>query len=460
MIKRIPFGLKVVLLLGVIAGLGGCEPEPTVAPPDYIGTQSALVLPTMTMMLDTPTPAFAEIEREFATYRHRSGVFAIAYPSDWEAIDNSTDRHILVRFDSPVGFGSRFIVDIENTGELSSQAVLDRLQSFIQMNYSAIPAYGQISQDLLADGRIQAVFLYNDGRGGKGQETLTVQQIGPYFTGLRIFLAENDKSVLTTALSSVASSMMVDPQAAWGNQVAAINPAELLVINSLLWRDKSKATHYTGEIYNASPANAGNIQVRVSICDKNDIILKEVTGEPALRVIPKGATIPFSIVVEDLPADVTVCSERVNAEPARSDSNYTTALTIESDAKLDARRQLVVSGTVSNPGLMAVLNVRLVIAVYDKEGRVIGFSVPDLGIGLRLEPGQSQPFDFTFVNLGGQADHSVTFVEAETVGIGDSSLKPPSTPTENVTVEGTPGSTPNAMSTGTSESAPSSTSQP
>ncbi|MBN1313777.1 MAG: hypothetical protein JXB30_20410 [Anaerolineae bacterium] len=451
--KQVPSSLKIILLLGVLAGLAGCEPEPTVAPPDYIGTQAALALPTATVDLVTPTPAPTEMEREFATYRHRSGVFAVAYPSDWEVIDNSTDRHILVRFDSPVGFGSRFMVDIENEGELSQQEVLDRLHSFIQLNYSNKPAYSQISQDLLADGRIQAVFLYNDGQGGKGQETLTVQQVGPYFVGLRIFLAENDKSLLSAALSSVAASMMVDPQAAWGNQVAAINPAELLVINSLLWRDRSKVTHYTGEIYNASPSDAGNIKVRVAICDKNGIVLKEVTGEPALRVIAQGATIPFSVVVEDMPSDVTACSEQVEAEPARPDSSYTTALAIESGAKLDARRQLVVEGSISNPGLTAVLNVHLVIAVYDEEGIVIGFATPDLGVGLRLEPGQSQPFDFTFINLGGKADHSVTFVEAETVGVGDSSLKPPSTPTETPSLEPTPSEgTPSSTPEGTPES--------
>jgi hypothetical protein len=248
--------------------------------------------------------------------------------------------------------------------------------------------------------------------------------------------------------------MMVDPQSAWGNQVAAINPAELLVINSLLWRDRSKVTHYTGEIYNASPSDAGNIKIRVAICDKNGIVLKELTGEPALRVVEKGATIPFSVAVEDMPADVTVCGEQIEAEPARTDSLYTTALSIESGAKLDARRQLVVEGNISNPGLTAVLNVHLVIAVYDKEGVVIGFATPDLGIGLRLEPGQSQPFDFTFINLGGQADHSVTFVEAEMVGVGDSSLKPPSTPTESVPAEeGTPApnSTPNGTPVSTNE---------
>jgi hypothetical protein len=228
---------------------------------------------------------------------------------------------------------------------------------------------------------------------------------------------------------------MVDSQAAWGSQVAAINPAELLMINKLLWQDKSKGTHYTGEVYNASPSDAGNIEIRAAVCDKNGIVLKEVTGEAALKVIPKGATIPFSIVIEGMPGGVTICSEQITAEPARADPTYTTALAVESSAKLNPRRQLVVQGKVSNPGLTVVINIRVVIAVYNKEGTVIGFAIPDLGAGLRLEPGLSQPFDFTFVNLGGQADHYAAFVEAETTEVGASSLKPGSTPVPTETPE-------------------------
>lgn len=420
------FGFKIALIVAIAVGLGGCEPE-DVDPPSAMGTQAPLVLASATPFAFTPSPVPADVEREFATYRDRSSVFAIAYPSDWEIVDGSTDRRLLVRFDPPLGYGSQVTVDVTNEGQIAPQQVLERLQSYLQLNYSTKPAYRQISQDLLADGRIQAVFLYDDGKGGEGQETLTAQLVGPYFVVLRIFVSDGDQQMLTTALSSMAASLMVDPQAAWGSQVAAINPAELLMINKLLWQDRSKGTHYTGEIYNASPSDAGNIQIRAAICDKNGIVLKEVTGEAALRVIPKGATIPFSVLVEGLPSGVTICSEQITAEPARSDSTYTTALAVETNARLNPRRQLVVEGTVSNPGLTVVINIQLVVAVYNKEGTVIGFARPDLGAGLRLEPGLSEPFEFTFVNLGGQPDHFVAFVEAETTEVGASSLKPGNT---------------------------------
>jgi hypothetical protein len=457
-------GLKAVLILGIVAALGGCEPEPLV-PQNDAGSPITGTPPTPTLALPTPTAVATEAPREFATYRHRSGVFAIGYPSDWEPVDESTDRHLQVRFDAPLGFGSRFTVDVSNEGQLSPDEVVERLQSFIQLNYANKPAYSQISQDTLSDGRIQAVFLYDDGRGGKGQETLTAQQVGPYFIALRIFLSDGDRPMLASTLSSVAASLMVDPQAAWGSQVAAINPAELLMINTLLWRDRSKVTHYTGEIYNASPSDASNIQIRATICDKNGIVLKEVAGDAALKVIAKGASIPFSFAVEGMPTDVKICSQQVSAEPAYADPSYTTSLTVDRTAKMG--RQLVITGTVSNPSLAAVVNIHLTIGVYNKEGIVIGFATPDLGAGLRLEPGQSQPFDFTFINLGGQPDHYVAFVEAETVGVSDTSLKPKGTPTAE-TSEGMPSGVPTATSmpgetpiaTNTAESSPTSTREP
>lgn len=452
------FGLKMVLILGIAGALGGCEPEPTAAPPSAIGTPA--ILATATPLSFTPSPVPANVDREFATYRDRSGVFAIAYPSDWEIVDASTDRRLLVRFDPPLGYGSRVTVDVTNEGQLSPQQVLERLQSYVQLNYAANAAYSQIGQDLLADGRLQAVFLYNDSKGGKGQETLTAQLVGPYFVVLRIFVSDSDQQMLTTALSSMAASMMVDPQAAWGSQVAAINPAELLMINKLLWQDRSKVTHYTGEVYNASPSDAGNIQIRIAICDKNGIVLKEVTGETALKIISKGATIPFSFLVEGLPTGVTICSEQITAQPARTDPIYTTALALESGARLNPRRQLMVEGTVTNPGLTVVMNVRVAIAIYDKNGTVIGFARPDLGAGLRLEPGMSQPFDFTFVNLGGTADHYVAFVEAETTATGASSLSPENTlePADTLEPAETPGLTGTPELLGTPE--PSETPKP
>lgn len=418
------FSLKVLSVLAAAIALAGCEPEPTVAPPGAIGTQSAAILPTVTPIQPTPSPTATEIPREFISYYHRSGVFAIAYPSDWEAVDGSTDQRLLVRFDPPIGFGSRVTIDITNDGQLTPPQVLDRLESYIQLNYSGNPAYSQISQDTLADGRIQAVFMYDDGRGGKGRETLTIQQTGPYFVALRIFLADSDAHSLSATLNTMAASLMVDPQAAWGSQVAAINPAELLVINTLLWQDRTGGTHYTGEVYNASPSDASNVQVRVALCDKNGIVLTEVTGDAALKVVPKGAAIPFSIIIEGMPRGTTVCSEQASGEPAHPDPNYTTALTLESSSKYIPRSPLAVEGRVSNPGLVAVTNIQVVIAVYDSQGRVIAFATPDLGIGLRLEPGQSQPFDFTFLNMGGQPDHFALFVEAEIASTASPSLNP------------------------------------
>jgi len=417
------FVLSLSLLLTACAGL---LPTPTpIATPE--GQSLPVEAPTLAPST-TPAPATSiptEVPRDYRIYQHVSGVFGMTIPSDWEALDASNDQRLLVRYIPPVGYGSRVTVDVTNEGPLPPYEVQALAESYVHLNFTGSDkGYTEIDRSELPDGRLQFVFLYDDGRGAEGRETLYIRQVGPYFSALRVFLSDKDTFYLSQALDTMTASFAVDPLAVWGTAVAAINPAELLVTNSLLWRDKDGGTHFTGEVYNASPASITNISVRVAFCTETGIVQNEITRAPALRVVKSGRSSPFGFTVENLPEGITVCAQQVNADPAPPMPMYTTALSIEPSARLNSAREIELSGTLANPGLSPVTNVDAILVVYNAEGQVIGQDTISFGPDVTLAPGESRPFDYTFPALGGEGERFVVLAQADVVVSYNPSLAP------------------------------------
>jgi hypothetical protein len=368
-----------------------------------------------------------EVARTFVTYRHPSGVFMISLPDDWETLDDSNERRLLTRLIPPIGFGSRVTVDITNEGLLSAEEMRNLAESYIHLHYAPESGYTEINRAELPDGRLQVVFFYNDNRGASGRETLTIEQVGAYFVALRVFLSDKDTFHLSGALETMASSFSVDPSAVWGTRVAAINPAELAVVNTSLWRDKAGLTHYMGEVYNASPSDITAVQVRVAFCNNIGVVIAEVIQPAVLERVRQGGSTPFSITLEGAPADVVVCSTQPSAEPAQMNPFYISDLGLDSVAGF-ADQQLVVQGQVTNRNLLPVHNIQVIGVVYNAQNQVIGLTTFEAGAETRLEPGQSLPFQVVFSELGGEADHFMTLGQAMAIRPSSPSLIPTTAP--------------------------------
>jgi hypothetical protein len=415
----------------VMLVVGGCSqggnsgtPVGTVAP---VVTPSEVPSPTP---LPTATPQPTEPSRVFAEYRHPSGVFSLVHPQDWEAIDGSTARQILVRFIPPAGFGSRMGVEVTYEGPLTPEEVRARVESYIYLHYGENAAYREVSRTDLSNGQMQVVFAYDDHGGGAGRETLFVRYAEPYFAALRVFLAEAERVYLGSALETTAKSFAIDSQAVWGFQVAAINPAELILTNTAIWQDREGRSYYSGELYNASPTDITDVVIRAAFCNADGVILAEVSQEIVPDVIQQGAVIPFAIALAEIPPESVVCSAQVEADPARPDPGYTTAPVVEiasSDYHM-WRRDLTLVGQVSNPTLAPLDDVEVVFVVYDAENQMIGYMLYRLDMEGWLEPGQPQPFEVVIGKLGGVPDHMATLVQARVAGASSPSLVPTKSP--------------------------------
>lgn len=426
MIKRWTFAVLILMLAGCTQ-----EPPPTVFVP-VTPAQTIIVLePTITPIPPTPLPTVqpTNVPLFVSAFRHRTGVFGINTLEQWEMLDESNEQRILVRLLPPMGYGSRMTIDITNEGPLTPEQVTQLAESYVRLNYVEVPGYQEAARDTLADGRLQFVFMYNDGRGATGRETLTIQQVGPFFAAVRVFLSERDTGNVALALDEAAASFLVDPLAAWGTRVAAINPAELRVINSMLWQDRSDNTYYTGELLNSSPSDITDAKVTVSFCDENGIVIAEVTQPVDLRLIPQGEFRAFGVTVEDLPDDVMMCRETATAEPASPDPTYSTAVSLQAEVSYHQwRRDLTIEGPLNNYGLTPLNHIEVFIIAYNAENQVIGYAKVPLDASQRLDPGQSYDFEWVMPALAAMPHHVATQVQAQVINQNSPSLAPTITP--------------------------------
>lgn len=377
-----------------------------------------------------PTPLPTEAPRSFITYRHPSGVFSISVPDDWEQIDLSTARRLEVRLIPPPGFGSRVLIDGRNEGTRSDEQVRGLIESAVQGYYRQNPAYTELERSEYTGGQMRVTFSFDDGTGAAGRETLYAFYAEPFFVTVRIFLSEPDTPHLALALDTLAASFAIDPQADWGAQVAAINPAELLLTNTYVWQGRDGVTYFMGELYNASPADITNVTIKAGFCDAVGIIIGEATQTVPPLVIRQGAVIPFALSLDDLPEGVTACAASVSAEPATPDPAYTTdiALTVLDLSYHQWRRDLRVQGEINNPTLTPLQDVEILIAAYDADNRVVGYIFFSPDIGGRLNPGQTVPFEIVIPVLAAPPDHLGTLAQGVVFSVENPSLAPTATP--------------------------------
>lgn len=416
--------MRQYLFIGLVAaGLlaSGCTPDGGEGlTPTSDGPTSTLE-PTIEPTL-TPTPTVVPIA--FTQFRHKTGVFGLSIPEGWEALDNSTDQRLLVRFIPSPGFGSRVTVEATNTGILTPDQFQERLNSYIDASYAGSTSYTEQSRGNTPDGALQIIYQYNDGKGATGTERMVAKQSGPYLIFMRLFLASADTQILAPILDQIQISLTIDPEVVWGTSVAAINPAELLVVNTFLWQETKGKTYYAGEIYNASPSAIKNAQAKVAICDKNGIVITEINQPTGIKVIDKEGSAPFLITLESMPKGVVACSAQASAEPAGMDPSYTNALVVDAKGSLTRAGKLQIQGTITNPGLAPIQNVHVVISVYNSDGKVVGYAEISSDPGVTLQPGQALPFVYVFERLGGRGDRFNTYVEAQIVSESNPSLSP------------------------------------
>jgi hypothetical protein len=385
---------------------------------------SLVISPTESLGLEeggTPTPSPVGVPANtpapsptvsYVAYQHPTGVFALNVPVSWRAVDETTVERILVNIEPPLGYGSRIMVDITHEGALTPDEVEQIIEGYLRLRYADDPAYTEINRTRLPDGRLQVTYLYDDRAGVTGRETVYLQQVGPYFSALRVFLTDDEALTFGSVVEAMVAGYVVDPLAGWSGQASGLGADELRLLNTMTWQRENGVIVVQGEVYNDTESAVEEVIVEAAACNPDGVVLAEMSAQVPNRVLPPGGFAPFSLAFEGVPDFASTCVMRANGSPAGTPAPDQANLQLERTANFNEKGQLVVQGTLTNVGEWVAIDIQVIIAVYDKDNRVIGVGVvsPD---DLRLESGQSGAFDYTFKELGGEADHFVTWVQAE-----------------------------------------------
>ncbi len=417
-LRLILLAMLAVFLLSACGSASPTDPAALTLAPATTATADLTLTP-----LPEGLPTSAIPARELRLYSHASGVFYLSIPEGWEIVDESDVLTLRLRFIPPPGYGSRMSLTITNVGPLVPDAQRALADSRIADIFESDPRYSAISRTDDGVGRFIATADYNDGAGGTGQETMVLQQVGPFFAVERAFLADTDQSLLGDILRQSAESLYIDPLAIWGSRAVGINPAELLITNDRVWM-AGDTTIYAGDVFNGSSYAISGIQVHAAFCSAAGAVRREVIEDAIVTDAGPGERVPFYIMAEDLPRNLTVCISQVTAEPAIDDPLAAHSLTTTLSLGQDERGDTAVLGQIINQELVPVVGVVLSVVLYDSEGLVAGYGQFALDPAEVLMPGAVSDFIITFDDLAAAPASYTAYTAARRYDPADPSLVP------------------------------------
>jgi LysM repeat protein len=158
-----------------------------------------------------------------------------------------------------------------------------------------------------------------------------------------------------------------------------------------------------GEVVNNTGAGIEQVQIAVSLYDAEGETVATGSTFTEFDIIPNEGKMPFALLFTEPPSgfshhQVAALSGVTVVHWGR----YYMDLTIESDrGEASGERAYVVTGQVRNTGQYEAEQIRIVVTVYDAEGRVVGIrrGSPETQT---LAVDESSPFRVSLSSLGGQ----------------------------------------------------------
>lgn len=399
-VKRLSLlGLALALLTGCLSG-GSSAPVVPSSMPD-VPTETPPEPGAPATIAPTVNPDFQLI---FRTFQHASNVFSVSLPENWRTRDDSTEERLLVGLEPPLGFASRVTVDVTYESDLSLDDLAALIDGYLELFYASNPNYTEINRANLPDGRVQVTYLYNEPTGASGREVVYLEQEGPYFSALRVFVADSDNVILTNAIDQLVESYTLNPTARWGEPaIAEITPDDLAVVGLNGLVDAQGNYWVMGRLQNNWDQDMEALAVSAGVCDPNGVVIAERASLLVSDVLPTGGQVPFAVdfgFIEGFTDDLRPCLVEPVAEPAgtlaaQSYNQFTVTHNAAFDPEAD-NPALVINGTLQNAGTNVTTLIDVIIAVYDApDGNVIGYAVTSADES-QLAPGQASFFIYAF----------------------------------------------------------------
>jgi hypothetical protein len=202
-----------------------------------------------------------------------------------------------------------------------------------------------------------------------------------------------------------------------GNANTAVcNTAVLQVSNETAYRDVNGTWWVIGQVSNQTSEDVKIVTLCISVEDGTNKQTQTWLMETSVR---SGETVPFRAVVQNkdiaLGSKVSVTAHpevRVDGRAIAAYREFTvSALTAE---KINDHR-LQFHGTLRNTGNQKVRDVRVVVALYDAEERLVGVADGKVNVLGPLEPGAKVAFTATTSKAVGEFSRAEPLVEGNAV---------------------------------------------
>lgn len=174
----------------------------------------------------------------------------------------------------------------------------------------------------------------------------------------------------------------------------------------------------TGALYcfvearNPVAASLQNVAVQIALIGPKGETLASQPAYSALEVIPPGGAAPLAALFAAAPPGmVAPVAQVLSAEAADGATRYFALEIPASNGTPQPGASLRVTGQVRNPSATAAAQAKLVLTLYDKEGKILGYRQEALAGGLAA--GATQDFSISAASLGGEIDHYVIVAEGK-----------------------------------------------
>lgn len=168
----------------------------------------------------------------------------------------------------------------------------------------------------------------------------------------------------------------------WAQNIKPNDTLTVEVLTPFSYKANDGSTVVIGEVQNNNNFPVTGVKLGVSFYDGSGKIIEYKTGTTLLKVIPAGGKVPFSISSKQDPSitDISINLTGFNSSPARQQ------VLVITPGTLKISDQLVLSGTITNGGIILTSGTTIYLISYDSFGRVVGISSPitqpeDIAVG-------------------------------------------------------------------------------
>ncbi|MBI5961338.1 MAG: hypothetical protein HY866_21545 [Chloroflexi bacterium] len=368
----------------------------------------------------TPVPPDAG----YVTYQHSSGVFTLRIPPDWIANELPDPNGARVQFTSLESEKAvtRLSVYVVNTGQpMTPEGFAAAVSAYQPPADVADLEWQEISRADQRDGSRRLAGVRNYPMLGPRSLNIFLQGDGAFFSALEIDVTDIPTEKIETVMA-VINTYRINRDA--NLTVGKIAQAAAGVTSSsgvigfhgyMAWTDRSGVFHLTGEAVNTTPNSLEAVRLSGVLYDLQERRLDEQSDILSMDVLGPGQGAPFDLRFEGGKPPAAVRYE-LNIAGRAADyalqtfygpDNFTV---LNDQANYTGQGYLIVSGQLANTGPSIAEAVKVIVAVWDDQGRVVAVETVFLP-NPQLVPQEAANFEVPFYELGGSA---VTYTLAVT----------------------------------------------